>query len=278
MKKIIFLSILSLLFTYCDIYDNDEITEDIKPFTEHVYVAHAGGAIIEGDRILTYTNSLESILLNYERGFRVFEIDFMLTEDGRLVAVHDWGHARTITNSSGEGRMTHEEWMSTKIYERYTPLDIDDIVNIMVAHKTIYIVIDTEESPDNMIAVFEEIYRAVKDVDIEIMDRIIPQIYWPSMLEQMSTVYNYIYIIYTLYRNVSHANNQIIEFVNEHANIIAVCMWNSRATEEFVRGLSEIGKPVYVHTVNSLKEALELRGRGVHGFYTDYLFEDLDIQ
>ena len=51
-----------------------------------IFIAHAGGGINQ----LTYTNSLEALNSNYDKGFRCFEIDFSWTLDEELVAIHDW--------------------------------------------------------------------------------------------------------------------------------------------------------------------------------------------
>jgi hypothetical protein len=72
-------------------YGND------KPFTDYGFVAHAGGALFEDSKIYTYTNCREAVLYNYDKGYRVFEIDFNVTSDGKLAAVHSWEDARNIT-------------------------------------------------------------------------------------------------------------------------------------------------------------------------------------
>ncbi len=53
-------------------------------------VAHAGGTIREKEYNTFYTNSLEALQQNYGLGHRLFEMDFYLTSDRKLAAVHDW--------------------------------------------------------------------------------------------------------------------------------------------------------------------------------------------
>ena len=60
------------------------------------FIAHAGGAI-EGQ---TYTNTKEALERANGNGFRLIELDFSQTADGILVAVHDWGHWKSITGAS----------------------------------------------------------------------------------------------------------------------------------------------------------------------------------
>jgi glycerophosphoryl diester phosphodiesterase len=156
-------------------------------------IVHAGGVLFTDDgEMLTYTNSLETIEQNYRKGHRVFEIDFFLTRDGRLAAVHDWDHGGGITNSKRETPPTFEEWKSKKIYGKYTPIDINDIVKLMETYKDIYIVTDTREtSKDLVIKGFTEIYKAAEQVDIGLLDRFIPQIYYPRMLKTIYDIYEF---------------------------------------------------------------------------------------
>ena len=68
-------------------------------------VAHAGGAIREKEYNTFYTNSLEALQQNYSLGHRLFEIDFYLTSDKKLAAVHDWhqfGNKDDVALSSDE--------------------------------------------------------------------------------------------------------------------------------------------------------------------------------
>ena len=48
-------------------------------------IAHAGG----GFKDLTYTNSIDALELNKEN-YEFFELDFFLTDDGKIVCAHDW--------------------------------------------------------------------------------------------------------------------------------------------------------------------------------------------
>lgn len=52
-------------------------------------IAHAGGTVREKEYNTKYTNSLEALRQNYNLGHRLFEMDFNLTSDKKLAAVHD---------------------------------------------------------------------------------------------------------------------------------------------------------------------------------------------
>lgn len=236
-------------------------------------IAHAGGAVYgTHGEIIAYTNSLEAIEQNYGRGHRVFEIDFSLTKDGKLAAVHDWNHGKEITQAKWADIPTNEEWKMEKIYDKYTPLDIDDIITLMEKYKDIFIVTDTKETQSNIVAKqFMEIYRASKQRNIEILDRFIPQIYYPQMLKTIYDIYPFKNVIYTLYMS-SQSDSEVVEFVKNHKSIYAVTMWPDRASEGFINELTELNKLIYVHTINKFEEAYKIIQRGVYGLYTDVLY------
>ncbi|MDR2481864.1 MAG: hypothetical protein LBD07_06225 [Spirochaetaceae bacterium] len=237
-------------------------------------IAHAGGVLFDrSGAMLTYTNSKEAIVQNYNRGHRCFEIDFTLTKDGRLAAVHDWEEGKRITGKNWADAPTSKEWLEAKILGEYTTLFIDDIVNLMEIYQDMYIVTDTKEASDTEYITIEfmEIKRAAEKSSYGIMDRIVPQIYLPQMLETLYAIYEFQNVIYTLYQS-PQTDYEVMQFVVSHKSITAVTMPLYRANAEFVEALTQAGKKVYVHTVNKFEEAYQTREKGVSGIYTDYLY------
>ncbi|MDR1307153.1 MAG: hypothetical protein LBK74_06240 [Treponema sp.] len=118
----------------------DRLGEAPEPWWFYTMVAHAGGALFdEAGTMTAYTNAREAVELNYAKGHRVFEIDFELTSDGRLAAVHDWAHGMAITKSRmPEEGPTLAEWKSKKIYGKWTPMDIGDVIGFMSTHRTCF--------------------------------------------------------------------------------------------------------------------------------------------
>jgi glycerophosphoryl diester phosphodiesterase len=244
-----------------------------NPFTSYTLIAHAGGALFDRNgAMLTYTNAKEAVDQNYNRGHRVFEIDFALTNDDRLIAVHDWEFGKNMTGGNWTGVPSLGEWKRAKIYGEYTTLDVDGVIGLLDKYPDIYIVTDTKAlSADMITKEFAEIKRAAQEVNAALLDRIIPQIYYPRMLEIIYALYPFQNVIYTLYQS-SQNDDEVLRFVQNHPSIKAVTMWPDRAAAGFVEALIQADKKVYIHTVNRFEEAYEARTRGVFGFYTDYLF------
>ena len=112
MKLILQLLIISLLLS-CS---TQERSEDFLP----EYIAHAGGAI---DSCI-YTNSREAMEQASVNGFRFLEFDLLFTSDTVLVAAHSWSEFNQMTDSAhlGDSAPSFNDFISRKIYGRYTPL------------------------------------------------------------------------------------------------------------------------------------------------------------
>ncbi|MFC6603710.1 glycerophosphodiester phosphodiesterase family protein [Ectobacillus funiculus] len=129
-------------------------------------VVHGLG-FIEGYYV---TNSLDALLVNYKRGFRVFEIDLNMTSDGHLVARHDWtpGHYQYLGQAYQPvaGPIPFETFMSLKIHSKYQPASWEDILQVMREHPDLYVITDTKERDKNQVhQTFSYLVKAAKKVD-----------------------------------------------------------------------------------------------------------------
>ncbi|CDT92258.1 conserved exported hypothetical protein [Vibrio coralliirubri] len=90
-------------------------------------IAHAGGGI----NGLKYTNSLEAMEQSIEHGFKMIELDLLISSDGRIVAVHDWKSFHEITNSNNTGSISYKEYESNIIYDKYKTLNISTAIDVL---------------------------------------------------------------------------------------------------------------------------------------------------
>jgi len=97
-----------------------------------MFIAHGGGAV-EG---YTKTNSLEGLNRAYMNGFRMFELDLQLTNDNKIVAVHD------------PIDMSEAEFLSQPIHEKLTPMNMEMINNWFENHPDAIFVTDKINRPD----------------------------------------------------------------------------------------------------------------------------------
>lgn len=93
---------------------------------EHL-IAHAGGEI-DGK---IYTNSKEAVEGSVKNGRRFIEIDLLETSDGKFIAGHDWELVNKMIGRSGDKPVSLDEFMASKLYGRYSPLDEKGIVELL---------------------------------------------------------------------------------------------------------------------------------------------------
>ena len=107
------------------------------------YIAHAGGEV-DGHKS---TNSKSALDQNYEKGFRLFELDIIKTSDGKIVAAHDWDMWSRFTDYKGTLPPTHEEFMKETIYGDYKTLDMEGINKWFAEHPDATLVTDKVNDP-----------------------------------------------------------------------------------------------------------------------------------
>jgi len=242
-------------------------------------IAHAGGAVRTRDYNSFYCNSIEALAENYSLGHRVFEIDFNLTSDQKLAAVHDWNHQG---NFNGEA-LSEAEWKNAVVVGQpageFTTMMIEDILDEMLVNKDMFIVTDTKYEGIEALHQFQLIYDAAVERDRGLLDRVIPQIYNEDMYELIMSVYEFPSVIYTVYATDASADS-IIAFATAHENIKVI----TASIEDGRFGVSEIERIhdndllIYNHTIHTFSELTTGKSRGIDGFYTGLLLpRDLEL-
>ena len=222
---------------------------------------------------------MEAFEENYAAGCRVFEVDLTLTSDNKLVALHDWSESTTCNtlgmNIPEEKRgmpLTEEEYLELKVLGKYTTLSFKDVAELMNEYPDIYIVTDTKETLEPYVSMqFDLLIKTAEEVNPEILDRIIPQMYNEEMYYTIMNMYNWKSMIYTVYGLVDdYSEKQVMDFAYQNG-IRVVTMFESRAHELFIDELTERDILVFMHTYNSQEEFERIKRMGADGVYTDLL-------
>ena len=160
--------------------------------------------------------------------------------------------------------------MNCKLFGEYATLSYEELLNLLIEHKDIYLVTDTKTpNTEDTIKIFNDMVKIAKEKDEKVLDRFIVQIYNEQMFETIMNIYPLKSVLYTLYITNS-LNKDILNFCKKN-EIKAVIMSEIRFSKEFVKSLAGIRVNVYVHTINSKTILEELKAKEVYEIYTDYL-------
>ena len=232
---------------------------------------------------MPYSNSKDALELHYSNGQRIFEVDFCLTADDRMVARHDWGKGWQ-DGIDEEHIPTERIFLSKPIYGKYTPLSLEDVILIMQQYPDIYIVTDTkDEQSDLARKEINVIVQTAKEMQAEdVLNRFVVQIYSPAMYDAIKDLYhfpNYIFTLYMVWTNDESEFTDYCRFCRVNG-IKTITMWEYRLRDNphLAEIANEYGLEIFVHTVNDQVTAEEAEKLGASGIYTDSeLFFDKTI-
>ena len=264
---IYFFGIISILYIAFEGISGVNASEK-QTWQGDMFIAHAGGKL--GDYY--YSNCKEAIETNYEKGFRCFEIDFILTKDDQLVCRHDWDYQVQRDIESGN-IVNLETFLNAPIFNVYTPISSSGLLDLMETYPDIYIITDTKYTDEDSIRKeFDSLLLQASGREY-LLDRFIIQIYNNDMYFTVYNIYpfkNWIYTLYQVWDGSDSNFEQYARFCCDH-NIGAITCWNHFANQTIVNTVNEYGLKLYVHTENDIEKARELYALGVDGFYTDEL-------
>ena len=235
-------------------------------------VSHAMGGIGGMD----YSNCLEAFLENYAEGHRVFEVDFEYTSDGKMVLCHNWKR-KLFEAHKPYSKTSYKAFMSSKIYGKYTPLDIDGLLLLMRDYPDVIICTDNKYTDQPTIKKqFTTLVKRARALNVEsVLNRFHVEIYNKKMIETVKQVYPFKSYCYTLYKTFKKAPTKA-----QLENILSFCANNgirmvSMPVEwwkaSYMESYNKYGLEAGIYTTNDREKALQLIEQGVTAICTDYL-------
>jgi glycerophosphoryl diester phosphodiesterase len=222
-------------------------------------IAHAGGQI----GATTYTNSIEALDANYEKGFRAFEIDFSWTSDHQLVCMHDWEQSFErsfgLPPTAPISLSDFEELVRDR--SAYKKCSLTSFMQWFADHPQALLVTDVKERNLDALEHIGSNYP-------QFLARIIPQIYQPSEYPIVREL-GFEKIIWTLYK-FSGGPLAVLNAIQD-MELYAIAMNTARAEQNLGQELDALGISSYVHTINDYADSLFFRSLGIDEIYTDSL-------
>lgn len=244
-----------------------EITS-IQPWYTYHGIAHALGSI--NDKY--YLNSIDSFYPNYQKGYRIFEMDLLFTTDNVLVGRHRWGSNLSDPLSKKGKAVSYKKFKKSKLYGRYTPTAFVQMLNLMDKYPDFYLMTDTKKSD---VATAKKQFNyivntAKKSGKEKYLDRIIVQVYNEKMYYAIKSVYPFKHFVYTTYQQPDDAFYKTVAFCKKTGIEGLTCPDND-VNDYRMKLLAKEGIYSFTHTVNSVYFAKEYMKLGVNGIYSDFL-------
>ncbi len=221
------------------------------------FVAHGGGEVAG----VFLSNSRQALDSNFERGFRLFEVDCNWTRDGALVLVHDWHESVARLFAQRPGRPTLEQFRSWRMVRGLSQLAAEDAMAWLAAHPEARFVTDVKEGNLRALRLLVSRFPGLQG-------QLLPQIYRFAEYRPVRAM-GFAEVILTLYAK-NYSDAAVVEFARRH-EVWAITMPAERARGELPRRLAALGCRVFAHTVNEAPWVEALTANGVDGFYTDSL-------
>ncbi len=226
-------------------------------------IAHGGGSYLGYNT----TNSAEALDAAVKQGYTLIELDFALTSDHKLALLHDWpqGGMYYLGLETGK-KISYAEYKNCKIMNKFTPLTIERVAQVLEANPELRIITDTKE--DN-----GKVLTAIRNACPHVQDQFIPQAFNYDEVAQAKKL-GYKNVILTWYKNSSNVKiNELVVFAQKN-NLFAVTMPYELKDKGYAKKLQNAGIRVYFHTVNSLKNTVDSMTSGAYGVCSDTLLPE----
>ena len=254
-----------------------------KPWYEkYHFIAHSGGGI-DGK---IYSNSLDAWNLSYANGNRLFDADMRLTSDGYVVLRHELHNNLELNDvamkdskitvnrfnlldfSVSQGNMTHDEFMNSKIFSKYSPMDLDTMIKFIKEHDDVYVLIDAKEELET---IYTKIVEAA-DYDENILEHIVPSLYRYSEYEVIMNIYKFKEVGMRQYINNNLKYNELLDFMLKN-NIHVLNVDIQHIQDADIKRFKENGIRIYVAVIDYISDMKYYESLGADGAVTNYLYE-----
>jgi len=234
--------------------------EQVDAHTPHDYdwikadhllpIAHGLGPKLYGG-----DNTLKTLEMGFERGFRVFEVDLSLTADNHLVCYHG-GEERDID------AITYADYRRIVLREGKSPCHFSDIVHYARLHPEVRFILDVKNR-------FYDAYTIIRREigDKKLGKSFIPQIYDFEQLPSIRKGNFFAGEIFTSYRS-SLTTTQMFSTAQKY-DVRVLTLTLPRFFE--LKGRTHEPLSIFTHPVNDPFVAAEVRKYGARGIYTSYL-------
>ena len=241
-----------------------EVPAELRPLEESGFVAHAGGSPYGLQQLEHYTNSREAFEISYENGFRVFEFDFVVLADGAVLVAHDYHEAEyglsLSFHDASRADVEGSRWRG-----KYQVMFAEDIIDLMVAYPTIWIILDSKWG-------HVEVAKAMVELapDTGVLDRIVPHLASDEHAAAIPDIYPFPEQMVAGYR-WRGSDDEFLSRMERYGVDNIMLWWDTRWSEGLQDRLDQAGHQVWVHSPTDAAIIEDFRARGIGVYSNGYI-------
>lgn len=199
-------------------------------------------------------------------GYKLLEVDLSMSKEGIPVCRHyQWDE------------FSYSEFMESKILDKYTPVDIDFLIDRIIEYPNIYFDLDIYADKSAIIEylISSTHWNIVSETrKKQLLEHFIVECYGIAGYNEIVKEYSgfkYYLLSLSTFDNKVEIHNQYIQFMKNHGlkYVIMAYTWLS---DDLVQMYKENNIDIYCFVVNDLEGFNICKSYGVIGIQTDYLF------
>ena len=256
MKKLITLLLLLLMLSGCGSSFTPKATDQLT------VILHAGG----GYDGLTHLNAQETFAYYYDRGYRYFEYDLRLSNDGRIIATHAWEHLQPEDPCD----ISYEEFMQLRLSNGFTPANEEWLMETIRRHPDVTFVIDAKmDTTEGDAAVLARLEALEEIYDMDISANILPEIFSREMWELAKEQTSFDRYFFSHYKVYYTAKQMLEYFSDDRIWGFALPTYTDGSIRSHMGEVKQT-KQVFVFTPTTIEEVEDAAAMGADGVYLDF--------
>lgn len=266
-----------LIYAVRYFYQQDQKKQSVSAFSweDHRTIVHALGGLDDKK----YLNCKEGFEYFYEKGARLFEVDLAKTADGVWVCRHDWKKPMGQWEGNDRKVLMLNDFSGTPIYEKYTPLTLEDLFILLKNYPDVYVTLDCKDysnrNYENTLADYKAYAEIARSAGAEgVLNQIIPEVYNQKMYKATEKVHHFPAYIYSLWQEYSVKQLKKIAKYCKENGISTVSIYYKYWSEDIQKLFDEQEINVYIYTVNKTKSAGKYLKAGAAGVVTDRILPE----
>ena len=213
----------------------------------------------------------------------------MFTNDKKLIVKHDGINLELTSkpmqessiNIDGNGlvqyhmensdNISYSKFMNGKIYNKYTPIDCDMLIEYLNNHPDLYISLDMKDDIEES---YKYVYKIAKDKDmLETLNRIIVSVYNMESYKKVNSIYKFKNYTFRQYKGNPQNYYDIVKFMIEN-NIHVLNVSKEYMNDKKIKEIEAKGIHVYVAVVDYISDMNYFIEKGADGFVSNWLYEN----